>query len=218
MIGTRISASQGASVEIVRGGQRHVSPAAGGTLVNEVLGALRGRFVVDHFRGGRRINVYSMPNGITIEGKNKLLNVMFQGATTQITQWYLGLIDLIGYATGGPGAQETDTYDEIGAARANDWQPFTNYTDANNGDSAVTRPEWNPDTASSKSITNSSVAIYDITADGDVKGVFVVGGGTAAMNKNDYAGGGTLWATAFFTSDVAVLTGDQLKVTYTVSA
>ena len=52
-----------------------------------------------------------------------------------------------------------------------------------------------------------------------MKGVFLAGGIANAQNKNDHTSGGTLWATALFTSgDVVVANGDQLKVTYTVSA
>ena len=46
----------------------------------------RGRFVVEHFRNGVKIGQYEFPNGITNEGKNKLLDVMFHG-TTAITTW-----------------------------------------------------------------------------------------------------------------------------------
>ena len=46
----------------------------------------------------------------------------------------------------------------------------------------------------------------------------MVGGIAATQNKSDHTTGGTLWATALFTSgDVVVANGDQLKVTYTTS-
>ena len=61
--------------------------------------------------------------------------------------------------------------------------------------------------------------MFDITSAGTVKGVFLVGGVAAENTKNDHTAGGTLWATALFTSgDVVVANGDQLKVTYTISA
>ena len=34
----------------------------------------RGQFKVEHWRNGKRINEYHFPNGITNEGKNKLLD------------------------------------------------------------------------------------------------------------------------------------------------
>ena len=58
-----------------------------------------------------------------------------------------------------------------------------------------------------------------VAGSGTVKGLFLVGGGTASNTKGDHASDGTLWATALFSSgDVVVQNGDQLKVTYTVSA
>ena len=56
----------------------------------------RGRFVVEHFRNGEKIGHYEFPNGITNEGKNKLLDVMFHGVSA-ITSWWLGMISNGGY-------------------------------------------------------------------------------------------------------------------------
>jgi len=174
---------------------------------------MKGRYIVEHWRDGQRINEYRFSNGVVNEGKNKLLNVMFHGADP-ITAWYLGLIDNSGYSALNAG----NTYDDINQA-GNGWDEFTNYTDAGNGGSSTTRPAWDENAASGQSITNSSVAVFDITGSGTVKGLFLVGGAAAAQTKGDHAPGATLWATALFSSgDVAVANGDQLKVTYTVSA
>lgn len=174
---------------------------------------LKGRYVVEHWRNGKRFNEYHFQNDVTNEGKNKLLDVMFHG-TAQISSWFLGLIDNAGYSALAAG----DTYDDIDQA-ANGWDEFQNYTDAGNGDSATTRSVWTEDAASAQSISNSSVAVFDVTGSGTVKGLFAVGGIANANLKGNHESGGTLWATALFGSgDVAVLNGDQLKVTYTVSA
>ena len=167
-----------------------------------------GRFQVDHYRDGERINSYMFPNGIVNEGKNYLLDGGFHGDTVWTT-WYAGLIDLSGYSA----LAADDTYDDIDQA-GNGWDEYTSYTDANNGDSAVTRPEWQADSASGQSITNATTSIYDITVNGTVKGVFIVGGTGGAVNKSDHAAvNNVLWSTALFGSgDVAVLNGDQLKV------
>jgi hypothetical protein len=210
MSASELNAQQAASVQLVRAAD--VKRAK----LNQVVDLINmgGRFQVEHWRAGKLIGNHNIKNGIVNEGKNKLLNVMFDGAT-QITQWYLGMIALTGFTA----LAATDTYDDINQV-ANGWDEFTNYTDANNGASAVTRPEWPTDPASAQSITNSTVAIYDITgAGGTVKGIFAVGGGAAPQTKGDHAPGSTLWATALFTSgDVVTLVGDQLKVTYSVSA
>jgi hypothetical protein len=173
----------------------------------------RGRFVVEHFRKGVKIGHYEFPNGITNEGKDKLLDVMFHAATA-ITTWWLGLIDNAGYSA----LAATDTYENIDQV-GNGWDEFTDYTDAGNGGSASTRPEWTEGAASGQAVTNGTPVVFDITASGTVKGLFLVGGIAAAQNKGDHAAGGNLWATALFgTGDVPVNDQDQLKVTYTVSA
>jgi len=172
----------------------------------------RGTFVVEHFRNGRKIGHYEFPNGITNEGKNKLLDVMFHGVSA-ITTWWLGMISNSGYTA----LAATDVYAQI--AGSNGWAEFTDYTDAGNGGSSSTRPEWTEGAASGQAITNGSPVIFDITGSGTVKGLFLVGGVSNAHNKSDHTSGGTLWATALFgTGDVPVNASDQLKVTYTVSA
>jgi len=174
---------------------------------------LKGKYVVQHWRNGRRINEFHFHNDITNEGKNKLFDVHFDAATA-ITIWYLSLIDNAGYTA----LAATDTYDDINQA-ANGWDEFTAYTDPGNGDSATTRPSWPADAASGQSITNSAVVVFDITGTATVKGLFLVGGIANANLKDNHEPGGNLWATALFGSgDVAVQNGDQLKVTYTVSA
>lgn len=174
-----------------------------------------GAYAVEHIRDGEVIGTYEFPNGIVNEGLNNNLNVYFDSGT-QRTAWYMGLIDNSGYTALDP----TDIYDDINQA-GNGWDEFDDYTDANNGDSATTRPEWPPDAASGQSITNTTTkAIFDITASGTVKGIFIAGG-TNAQTKNDHTAGtgNTLWSTALFSGgDVTVQNGDQLKVTYTVNA
>jgi hypothetical protein len=174
---------------------------------------LHDEFCVEHWRDGKLLCSYRFPNGVTNEGKNKLLDVMFHGVSA-ITTWWLGLIDNSGYTALAAG----DTYAEINDA--NGWDEFTDYTDAGNGDSATTRPEWDEGAASSQAITNASPIVFDITDSGTVKGVFLVGGAANAQNKDDYeASGAVLFCTALFgTGDVVVNSGDQLKVTFTATA
>jgi hypothetical protein len=174
---------------------------------------LRGRFVVEHFRRGVKIGQYEFPNGITNQGKNKLLDVMFHGVSA-ITTWWLGLVDNASYTALAAG----DTYQNITQA-GNQWGEFADYTDPANADSATTRPEWTEGAASNQAITNASPVVFDITGSGTVKGLFLVGGIANAQNKSNHEASGILWATALFNSgDVPVSADDQLKVTYTVSA
>ncbi len=198
---SKLSLKHAAGVELIRGG-----------IAKSEL-PLRGHFNVEHWRDGKLLATYEFDNGITNEGKNFLLDVMFH-ATTAISAWYLGLIDNSGYTADAAG----DTYDNINQS-GNGWDEFDDYTDANNGNSGTTRPAWQEDAAASQAISNTTVSIFNITASGTVKGVFACGG-TNAQTKNDHtASGNVLWATAMFTGgDVPVGNGDQLKVTYSVSA
>jgi hypothetical protein len=198
----QLSLQQAAGVEVVRAANRQPK-------VDVERLPLRGRFQVEHVRDGKVIGTYDFPNGITNEGKNLLLDVMFHG-TSAITTWYLGLISLSSFSALAAG----DTYSSHSG-----WIEFTNYTDNANASSTTTRPQWTEGAASGQSTTNSSVVIFDITGSGTVKGVYLVGGTNAQTKSDVTATVNKLWATALFTGgDVAVLNGDQLKVTYTVSA
>ena len=164
----------------------------------------KGRFQVEHWRGGRKIGVYDVPNAITNEGKNKLFAVMFNGATA-IGTWYILLVD----GSGSPLLAATDTYAQIG--NGNGWNENTAYTEA-------ARQQWTVGAAAGQQVTNSSPVVFTINASGSVYGMALVGGGTTPSAKGDHAGGGALWAEAAFASGtVTVANGDQLKVTYTVS-
>lgn len=164
----------------------------------------KGKFVVEHWRNGQLLNTYDAPNLVTNQGKNKLLDVMFHNVT-QITTWYLLLID----GSGSPTPAVGDTYAQINGT--NDWDEFTSYDEA-------TRQEWTEGASASQTVTNASPVVFTISASGDVYGLALVGGGTAASTKSDAAGGGTLWnGAAFASGTVPVLDNDQLKVTYTVS-
>lgn len=175
---------------------------------------LRGRFRVEHWRNSKRIDLRHFDNGITNEGKNFLFNAMFHSGTQNST-WYLGLITATGYSA----LAATDTYANIGTG-SNGWSESTVYTDPANSDSASTRPTWTPGSASGQSITNSSVVVFDITGTDTIEGILICGGANA-QTKSDHtaAASNVLWSTALFSGGTSsVLNGDQLKVTYTVSA
>lgn len=203
---------QKAAVELIRGA------LAKGLSPDEI--ALCGRFKIEHYRNKIKIDEFELDNGITVEGKNFLLNLAFHGGSgpAKIDTWYIGLVDNANFSA----LDEGDTYDDIDQA-GNGWDEWADYTDANNGNSVSTRPEWSEAAASSKSITTDTPqAIYDVVAAGDgdvVKGVFICGGPNA-QTKSDHTAGSPpniLWSTAAFAATVNVQTNDQLKVTYTLS-
>lgn len=206
---SKLNLGQKAAVEIGRSGK------ARGTVQNQL--ELQGFCQVEHWRHGEHLATYTFKNGITNQGKNYLLDDAFDLAT-RVTGWNMLLIDNSGFTA----LANDDIYDDINQA-GNGWDEFDDYTDPANADSATTRPVWNPAAASGQSIANSSQVVFDITGAGTVKGLGIVGnksGATAvAANKNDHGADGYLWATALFDQgDTAVVNGDQLKITYTISA
>lgn len=157
---------------------------------------MRGRWVVEHIRNGEKIGEYAIPNLITTAGKNHLLDVGFR-AQTQISAWYIGLVDNTSFTA-------FDVADTM-ASHAG-WIEFSS------GYSQSTRVAWSPTAAAAGSISNSTAAQFDMTASGTLKGIFV----TSGSAKNGTTG--TLWSGAAFSGTVPVSNGDQLKVTYTVSS
>jgi len=134
-------------------------------------------------------------NGVTNIGKDSQLDVIFNSGT-QITSWYLGLVDNAGFTA----FANSDTMASHGG-----WTEFTTYTEA-------TRPQWSPDAAASQQITNSTPTNFNITGSGTLQGIFVTSDNTKSGTT------GTLWATASFAGTIPVANGDLLKITYTVTA
>lgn len=152
-------------------------------------------FKVEHWRKGKLLDVIVEKNLVTNAGKNALLDIMFHGST-QITTWYLGLINNTGYTA----VSAADTM----ASHAG-WSEFTAYDES-------VRQTWTEAAASSQSITSSSVATFTINGTGEVRGSFL----NSVSTKSGTTG--TLWAATLFPSVVSVESADSLKVTYTVNA
>lgn len=159
---------------------------------------LRGHFDIDHVdKDGNLIEKYSFDNDITNQGKNDIFDIMFSdGTQVANSSWFIGLISNSGYSALAAA--------DVMSSHAG-WTEFTGYSQA-------TRVAWGAGDPASQSITNASPATFDINASGTVKGVFVVSNSTKGGTT------GRLWATALFSADVPVSNGDQLRVTYTVSA
>jgi hypothetical protein len=170
-----------------------------------------GFFTFEHWRGGVCIDKRTSPNVVTIEGKNWMLDTTFNNGTN-ITVWYMGLIDLVGYSA----LAEADTYDNIDQA-GNGWDEYKNY---NYAASSVNRGTWNVGAASGKQVTSSTQTQFDITgAGGTIKGAFICGG-TNAQTKGDHSAGAAhklFSATLLTGGDVVVAASDTFKVTYTVA-
>jgi hypothetical protein len=159
---------------------------------------LRGRFKVEVVdKDGNVKHTDEFNNDIVNQGKNDLFDIMFHdGTQIASSSWFIGLISLASYSA----LAAADTMSSHSG-----WIELTGYSQA-------TRVAWGPGASSSQSITNASAATFDINASGTVKGIFVTSNSTKGGTT------GRLWATALFSADVPVSNGDQLRVTYTVSA
>jgi hypothetical protein len=156
---------------------------------------VKGRFIAEVTRKNGTVEKHELFNAVTNEGKNKLFDVMFDSAT-QITTWYIGLMDNASYSA----SPVTDTMSSHAG-----WLEFDDYSES-------VRQTWDAGPAASQAISNASPATFNINASGTLRGIFV----NSVSTKNGTTG--TLWATALFSSTLAVSNGDQIKITYTVSA
>jgi hypothetical protein len=154
--------------------------------------------ILEHYRGGVLLGKHLTLNGITNEGKNLILDVMFNDVTPIANaSWFIGLISLAGFTA----LAAADVMNSHGG-----WTEYINYSQA-------TRVAWGSGVASSQVTTNASPATFNINgAGGTVKGVFI----TSNSTKSGITG--KLWSTALFGADVPVTSGDELKITYSVSA
>jgi len=167
-----------------------------------------GWFTVEHWRDDKLLKELVIQNGITLEGKEGLLDVHFTSGI-QSTAWYCGLLD-----TGYDDNDSTDTLVQAVAAE------FTDYTipTAN----AVKRADWSPGTQQVENvggtdyvyIENAALMEFTITGLGgsaDVYGIFI----TDTQLKG--ATTDTLWSTGAFTAgDLTVVNTDVVKVKYKV--
>ena len=162
------------------------------------LATVRGRFHVEHYNSkGELLSTQDFDNGVTNVGKDLILDVMFNDATAILqSAWDISLIDNAGFTA----LAAADTM-----ASHTGWVELQAYDEA-------TRVAWGPGASASQSVTNAAVATFNLNATDVVYGIFVTSEGTKGGTT------GTLWSTAAFSATIPVTSGDQLKITYTVSA
>ncbi len=168
------------------------------TRMRQMLEALPlvGVWASEHWRGGRLLDVYHTHNDITTSAKNKLFDTMFNAATqTAAVDWVAGLIDNSGFT----GYNASDT-----PASHTGWVEWTSYSQS-------TRVAWGQGAAATAAITNASPITFDINGTGTIRGLFI----TTVATKG--ATTGLLWSAASYTSTVAVVPGDQIRSTYSLS-
>jgi hypothetical protein len=128
-------------------------------------------------------------NIIVTAGLNHILDTQFH-ASTQVTTWYIGL-----KGAGTPIAADT-------MASHSSWAELTGYSG--------NRKEWTEGASSAGSMTNSSSVDFTINATATIAGAF--------LNTASTGTSGTLYGVVDFSSSRAVISGDTLQVTVTVTA
>jgi hypothetical protein len=160
--------------------------------VNDFVG-VAGKFIVEcrDAEGNLRWSD-GFPNLVVTTGKNDLLNKYFLGSA-YTAAFYVGL-----KGTGTIAAGDT-------MASHAGWTDITGYSNA-------TRPAFSPASSTAGSSTNSaSPAVFNINASNTIAGCFITTSSTVGGTA------GILFSAADFASSRAVLSGDTLTVTYTVS-
>lgn len=113
--------------------------------VRETSSQLRGVFycrILDPVTG-EVVEEFEIANAATTVGENSLLNVGFRG-TTQITAWYVGLINGSGFGS----VSSADTM-----ASHSGWTEYTGYSES-------VRQTWSPGAAASGSIVNTTAMTF----------------------------------------------------------
>ena len=169
--------------------------SAGGILLPSQKLLVGGRYEGQIIRDGQIIDEFADDNIVCNEGLNSLLNIMFHG-DTQITTWYLGVFE----------GNYTPVAGVTAASITADSTECTAYSEA-------TRQAYDEAAAASQSITNSaSRATFTFNATKTIYGAFLVSNSTKSGTT------GTLFSAARFSASKAVVSGDQLLLTYTFNA
>lgn len=172
------------------------------------VGLLKGVFEFEHIRDGKVIYTEKFPNTVVTVGKNLALDTFLAGSSYTVTGPYLGMISSASYSA----ISAADTmashagWLEAGTTNAPQW------TTPAAGARATCA--WSAASAGSKAL--SAAAAFSISTSGTLKGAFIVfGSGAVATNLST---AGTLLSAGLFTGgDRAVLNGDTVNVSYSLS-
>jgi hypothetical protein len=181
-------------------GAKVIAQRAG--IVSERPLAFRGEFKAQVVGADGTVKAeHTFKNGVVNIGLDTILNVMFD-ALAQHTTWYLGLISSASFVS-------IDSDDTMGS--------HGNWLEANGSNlpdyDESARPQWDPAASTARSSVNTVTVDFTINQTGTVKGIFLTSDATKAGTA------GILWAHGLFPGgDQAVVSGDVLKITYTVNA
>lgn len=179
------------SVSLVEAAGANIERGAGSDEKMKV----RGRFHFEQWRDGILIDEWECPNTVTNLGRNSILDTAI-GGVAQITTWYVGLIDNASFSA-------IAAADTPGSHAG--WLESVAYSES-------VRQTYTPAAASSQSVTNSaSKATFTINGTATINGAFIISNSTKSGTT------GTLLCAASFSGTRAVISGDTLRVTYSIS-
>lgn len=163
-----------------------------------------GVFTLEHIRAGVCIHREEFPNTVVTVGKNQMLDSALAGAAYTVTGPFMGLISSVSFTA----ISAADTMSSHAGWLEAGGGTAPTYT--GNRKTAA----WSAAAAGSKSL--SAALSFAITGTGTVKGAFMVYG-TGAVNTKDDTNGVLFSAGLFSGGDRAVINGDTLNVSYSVS-
>lgn len=169
----------------------------GELFIPEMKIELGGVFKLEHFRKGDFLGEVATSNVVVNEGLDYILDVAFSGAS-QLSSWYVSIFE--GNVT------PDGTYTAANYA--------SNATELTGKYDEATRPAWTEAGVSSQNITNSaSKASFGINSDSTT----IYGAG---LHSDNTKGGttGTLAAAGRFSSSRSADSGDDVLVTYSLTA
>jgi len=178
-----------------------------GLIMRPTLGdmlAIAGRFHVEHLSAeGRLLWEDDFDNTVVTVGKNLILDEALAGSSWTMTGPYMGLISSVSYSA----ISASDTmsshagWTEAGGTNAPTF-------------SARIACAWSAASGGSKSL--SAALSFTMTGGGTLEGAFLVGGSGAVSTIGNTSG--TLISAGLFASGArAVLTGDVVNVSYSMS-
>lgn len=166
---------------------------------------LEGRFVVECVGADGKVKWRDeFPNTVVTVGKNLALDTILAGSAYTVVGPYMGLISSTSFSAIAAGDTMSSHSGWLEAGNAN----APTYT--------APRKTAVFSSASGGSKALSSALAFAITGSGTIKGVFIVYG-SGAVSTIDNTAGTLLSAGLFSGGDRAVLNGDTVNVSYTLS-
>lgn len=153
-------------------------------------------------------------NTVCTEGKNLALDTFLAGSSYTVVGPFLGLISSVGWSATAAGDTAAQIQGTNGWKEAGDATNLPQWTTPASSARRTTASGWSSASSGSKAL--SSALSFSISADGTVKGCFLIYG-TGAVATHADTNGKLMSAGVFSGGDKVVQSGDTLNVSYSVS-